>query len=192
MVDRLRLFWNRPLHDGDRLRLFTIAVALIAGAAGALTQLDRPAPQRPAPHRDTERTTAAPSVEAPANPGLTTAPAEEGSRTTVAVSQADVAASKRAARRFLAGYLPYTYGRRPVRRIDNATPALRRRLEAQRPRVPGAERRRTPRLDLLQSDSVGRDRAELVVVVDDGKRRYTVPLELTRARAGWQVARAGS
>ena len=192
MVDRLRLSWNRPLRDGDRLRLFAIAVALIAGAAAALTQLERPAPQRQARQPDTPRTTAPPSAEPPPSPVATPVPAEEGSRTTVAASRADVAASKRAARRFLAGYLPFTYGRRPARRIDNATTALRHRLEQQRPRVPAAERRRTPRLELLQSDSVGRDRAELVAVVDDGKHRYTVPLELTRARAGWQVARAGS
>jgi hypothetical protein len=37
VVDRLRLFWNRPLRDGDRPRLFAIVVALIATAAAMLT-----------------------------------------------------------------------------------------------------------------------------------------------------------
>jgi hypothetical protein len=43
VVDRLRLFWNRPLRDSDRPRLFAIAVALVAGVAAMLTQLERPA-----------------------------------------------------------------------------------------------------------------------------------------------------
>jgi hypothetical protein len=195
VIDQLRLLWNRPLDDGDRLRLFAIAVALIAGATALLTQLERP-------H-------ATPRSERPPNPSPTTAPPapagqlgprpavareqnEEGTRTPVLVSRADVAVSRRAARRFLAGYLPYTYGRTRARAIRSATPGLRRRLAMRRPRVPARERGRTPRLLLLQSDSVGHDHAEFVALVSDGRHRYTVALALIRARAGWRVDRAGS
>ena len=195
MIDRLRLFWNRPLHDADRPRLFAIAVALIAGAGTLLTQLERPgSPPRPTQPRDTPAA-ASPAPAPPPRPEPTAAPAEpsqEGTRTPVAVSPVDVAASKRAARRFLAGYLPYTYGHGRTQRIESATAALRGRLAAQRPRVPAREGRRTPRLVLLQSDAVGTRRAELVALVDDGERRYTVPLKLTHSAAGWRVDRAGS
>jgi hypothetical protein len=192
VVDRLRLLWNRPLRDGDRPWLFAAAVALIAAAAALLTQLDRPGPSPRAQPPDGPPAAGAPEAlltpvasPPPAEPG------EEGTRTPVAASRADVAASKRAARRFLARYLPFTYGRGKARRIRPATAALRRRLAAQRPRVPAGERRRSPRLVLLQSDAVGRRHAEFVALVGDGRRRYTVALELARTRAGWQVDRAG-
>ena len=38
----------------------------------------------------------------------------------------------------------------------------------------------------------GAARAELVALIRDGTRRYTVPLELTRGRAGWTVTAVGS
>jgi hypothetical protein len=195
MVDRLRLWWNRPLRDGERSRLFAIVVALIAAAAALLTQLDRPGPS---PHaQPPDRPPAAGASES--DPVLTpsasappTEPSEEGTRSPVATSRADVAASKQAAGRFLARYLPYTYGRGQVRRIRPATAALRRRLAGRRPRVPARERRRTPRLVLFQSDTVGHHRAALTALIDDGRRRYTVGLELVSAAAGWRVARVGS
>jgi hypothetical protein len=190
VVDLLRLFWHRPLRDGDRPRLFAIAVALIAGAAAMLTQLERPGgpavvpKPRPAPPASVPAATAAPTL-APSEP------AAEGARTTARPAHVDVTASKRAARRFLAGYLPYSYGRRGTRRIDAASPALRRRLAAERPRVPDTERARAPRLVLIQSDAVGPRSAGLVALVDDGRRRYTVALELTRTGGRWQVDHVG-
>jgi hypothetical protein len=195
VVDRLRLLWNRPLRDRDRPRLFAIAVALIAAAAAVLTGLERPAPSPRAQPPDDPPSVVSPAPEPVLTPAASAPPAqpsEEGTRTPVAASRADVAASKRAARRFLARYLPYTYGRGRARRIRPATPGLRRRLCAQRPRVPARDRRRAPRLVLLQSDTVGHRHAELVALVSDRRRRYPVALELARTRAGWQVDRVGS
>jgi hypothetical protein len=195
VVDRLRMVWNRPLRDGDRPRLFAIVVALIAGAAAVLTQIERPGPSPRAQPPDGPQApvaTAAEPVPKSAASVPPPAPKEEGTRTPVPASRADVAASKQAARRFLARYLPYTYGRGRARRIRPATAALRRRLAAQRPRVPARERRRRPWLVLLQSDTVGHRHTELVTLVGDGRRRYTVALELARTRAGWQVERVGS
>jgi hypothetical protein len=128
-------------------------------------------------------------------PAASSTPAEpsgKGTRSPVAASQADAAASKHAARRFLTGYLPYTYGHGRARRIRPATAALRRQLTTQRPRVPARQRRRTPRLVLLQSETVGHRHAALVAFVSDGRRRYTVALELERTGAAWQVDRVGS
>lgn len=195
MVDRLRQLWNRPLRDGDRPRLFAIAVALIAATAAVLTQLAGPSPVPP-PHR--AATTPVTKPQAPATAPAVTPdmkrgePSKEGTRTVVRPARADLRASKLAARRFLAGYLPYTYGRVRARAIRSATGALQRRLVADRPRVPAGERRRSPRLTLLQSNSVGHRHAELLALVDDGERRYTIALELARTATGWRVTRAGA
>ena len=192
MVDRLRLLWNRPLRDSDRPRLFAIAVALIAAAAAVLTQLERPGPSPRTQPPDGRPAAGAPApVLTPAASAPPAEPSKEGTRTPIASSHADVAASNHAARRFLAGYLPYTYGNGRARRIRPTTAALRRRLSANRPRVPARERRRRPRLVLLQSDAVGHHHAELVALVSDGRRRYTVALELSRAAASWRVERVG-
>jgi hypothetical protein len=195
VVDQLRQFLNRPLRDGDRLRLFAIAVVVIAGTAAILALLDdADSPPHPS------RAAATPLPSAPADPPATSpappatprAPSEEGNLPAGSQpSSADIAQSKRAARQFLAGYLPYTYGRGRARRIAAVTPELRDRLTRERPRVPVGERRRRPRLELLQSDGVSRDRAELVALVGDGKRRYTVPLRLARSPSGWRVTDLG-
>jgi hypothetical protein len=193
VVDRLRLLWNRPLREGDRPRLFAIVVALIAAAAALLTQLERPTPSPQVKASDAPPAAGAPEPAlTPAESAPAAEPSEEGTRTPVPASRADVAASKQTARRFLARYLLYTYGHGHARRIRSATDSLRRRLAVQRPRVPVRERRRRPRLVLLQSDSVGHRHAELVALVDDGRRRYTVALGLMRAGADWRVARVGS
>ena len=196
MIDRLRAFLNRPLRDTERRRLFVAAVAVILAGAGALALLDRArsapaAPEHAAPRRP--RLPAQPAASLRKTPLSLEAPSEEGTpRKELEGSRADVASTKRAARRFLAGYLAYTYGRRRARRIASASVALRRRLAAQPPRVPARERHRRPRVVLVQSNGVGRVRAELVALVRDGARRYTVPLELTRGRAGWTVTAVGS
>jgi hypothetical protein len=195
VVDRLRHLWNRPLRDGDRPRLFLIAIVLIAAAAAVLTQLDGPSPA-PRAHRAATSTVTKPQAPAAA-PALTPdmergEPSEEGTRTVVHPARTDVTTSKRAARRFLACYLPYTYGRVRARAIQSATGELQRRLVAQRLRVPAGERHRVPRLALLQSNSVGPRHAELLALVDDGKRRYTIALELIRTATGWRVTRVGA
>ena len=195
MIDRLRVLLNRPLRDTDRRRLFVAAVAVIVLGAGALALLDGPAPH---PQLEARSSSPAPPsaqpTDVPAEDAASVeAPSEERSpRPELESSRADVAATKRAARRFLAGYLAYTYGRRSARRIASASAQLRRRLAAHPPRVPPGERRRRPRVVLVQSNAVGRVRAELAAVVRDGARRYTVPLELTRGRAGWKVTAVGS
>jgi hypothetical protein len=192
MIDTLRLFLTRPLADRDRARLFAIAAGVIAAAAGLLALLDRPAPPQPA--------ATGPPPAAP-RPAATTAPptavierpSEEGRPpAAAAASHAEVRAAKRAARLFLAGYLPYSYGRGPARAIAGASPPLLRRLAHERPRVPAAERRRRARLVLLHADGAGKRAAAVVALVADGARRYTLPLELERARVGWRVTRVGS
>jgi hypothetical protein len=103
-----------------------------------------------------------------------------------------VAQAKRAARRSLADYLPYAYNQASARQIRAVSAQLRLRLTRDRPRVSAREQRRRPRMELLQAEGVSRRHAELMALVSDGARRYTVPLELERTSAGWTVTDVGS
>jgi hypothetical protein len=164
VIDRLRRFLERPLRDSDRPRLFALAVVLIVAAAAVLALFDDAgsAPDRPRPPAATPAPTAEP-ISKPAEPPPP--------------SRVDVARAKRVARRFLAGYLRYAYGRGSAREIEGASDELRARLAAERPRVPAAQRRRRARILLLQSEGT-----TVTALVSDGARRYTIPLELAGGR----------
>ncbi len=196
MIDRLRGALNRPVRDGDRGRLFVLAAFVVVAAAAAFALLDRPAPPREA-----DRAAGQPSP--PATPAAATAepvepvadgdaPSEQSRPSPESHgTREDVEAAKRAARRFLPGYLAYTYGRGRAADLEGASRELRRRLAAAPPRVPPAQRRRRPRLQLVQAQSVGRQAATVIAVVDDGAGTYTVPLELDVHRAAWLVTNVG-
>jgi hypothetical protein len=196
MVDRLRLFLDRPLRDSDRPRLFAAAVAAIVAAAAALALVDDAGPA-PTPARDAPASAgpAAPVRPPPALPAAATPTVtnEEGrpARGSIA-SRREIARAKRVARRFLRSYLRFSYGQASAGAIAGATGSLRRRLAKTRPRVPVQEGRRRPRVLLVQADGVTPARARLLGFVRDGRRRYTVPLALARTRAGWRVTSVGS
>jgi hypothetical protein len=198
VIDRARIALKRPLEDGDRSRLFALSAALIVAGALILAVIGR-APARPAKHVERRARAPTSAVPAPA-PALApvraeaTGPPSEESRPSAAleVSHHQLGAIKHTARVFLAGYLPFSYGRRSARRIRAASARLRARLAAQRPRVPARERRRRPRVVLLQLDGAGRAWAGVAALIDDRARRYTVPLTLARVGGAWQVTRAGS
>jgi hypothetical protein len=195
--DRLRLFLSRPLRDADRPRLFGLTVAVIAGAALAFALLGDGGPSSVRTGSAGPSSTPSGAAGPPDAPGqpvpLPDAPSEEGRLPAGhQTSQEDVAQASRSARRFLAGYLPYSYGRRSARRVEGASAALMRRLASERPRVPAAIRRRQPRLLLVQSAGVGLTRADMLALVTDGTGRYTVALELERTMAGWIVTDVGS
>jgi hypothetical protein len=184
VLDRLRLFLNRPLTDADRPRLFGLAVAVILLIALALTLLRNAGEGPPA------GTEAPPAATQPARAA---APSEDREPPdALAVTRADVSEVKRAARRFLAGYLPYSYGRRAPDAIVGATQQLRAELVSERPRAPAGAHHRRPRIVLLQTEGAGREHAGILALVNDGERRYTVPLELARLEAGWRVTDVGS
>jgi hypothetical protein len=189
VFDALRQYANRPLRDGDRVRLFVCAIAVILAAAGVLALLEGggPAPERAEAPRP--RPTATATV-APAGPTATATPvappSEEGPAKVA--SRAEVRAAKVAARRFLAGYLPFSYGHGRAREIRGASGELVRALAAQRPRVPHRIRERRARVRLLQSNGVDARAASLTAFVADGNGVYTVALELERAAGGrWTV-----
>jgi hypothetical protein len=108
------------------------------------------------------------------------------------VSRRQVEAAKWAVRRFLTGYLAYSYGQRDARRIPAASERLRTRLQRERARVSPEVRKRRPQLELLHAHGVAQRNGELVALVSDGSHSYSVQLELERAAAGWRVIDVGS
>lgn len=150
-----------PPRSGVRLAAgMLVALAALVLVAGALTGADeRPAraPQRE-PRVLGTRPGAAPPVEA---------------------------APLRAARRFLAGYLPYSRGRPGP--LPGATAALRAELRRGPPGGLRGARPRVASLDLVRREA---SRAVVIALIDGGAAPYQLPLELRRSR-GWRVAAIG-
>jgi hypothetical protein len=175
VIDRLRELAERPIADSERPRLFWLAAAILIAVAIVLIALG--------PSMSEERAPSAPPATAPSPPPATTPPAP-----------APVPpAAERSARRFLAGYLRFIYGRGRVDEIQAAATALRRRLARTRLRVPPAARRRHPRVVGLEAQRLPSGAVAVTAeVADGGVARYPVHLELRRTGRGWAVVAAGS
>jgi hypothetical protein len=192
VVDQLRVYLNRPLREGDRPKLFALAVAVIAAGVAVLSLLDDagPSQRRPEPTPAPSPVATASVTPGPAanpEPSPDAAPSEEGVPEAQA-SPAQIRAVKHAARTFLAGYLAYSYGQGKARRIRGAAPDLRKQLAAQPPVVPPSERRREPKVRLIQTEGVSPQAATLQALVADGARSYSVSLGLQRRAGGrWVV-----
>jgi hypothetical protein len=94
-----------------------------------------------------------------------------------------------AARRFLEGYLPYSYGKASASGITAAAPGLMRTLRAAPPRVPATVAKAHPRLLWVRAQASTRDRTiTAVAAVDDGQRRYKVPLEVREVDGRWTIS----
>lgn len=94
--------------------------------------------------------------------------------------------AKRAALRFLAGYLPFLYGRGSARSIDAVTPGLRRQLGPMRGLVTPVERRRHPRV--ISLTAVGQAPAGALataLVADAGVTTYALRITLRAGPNGW-------
>lgn len=196
MIDHLRALLNRPIADADRPRLFVAAatIILVAALVLALTSggRDDPRGKTAQPTASEPRAPAPPPVDEPTDSAALPVPSEEGEREEGAEpSRAQLAAAKRSARRFLDGYLAYTYGRADPRGIEAATAELRRALAADRPRVPATERRRRAEVETLQVDGANARRAGVLALVDDGRRRYSVRVQLARHGSEWRVTGVG-
>jgi hypothetical protein len=105
-----------------------------------------------------------------------------------AVAPREARAATAAARAFLAGYLPYSYGRSDAGRIRAAARRLLRELEASPPRVPGTVARARPRLISVRARAATSDLdVDVLAVVEDGQRRYSIPLAVRHAGRRWIV-----
>ena len=151
MVDRLRLLLDRPLRDSDRPRLFAFAVGVIVAAAAVLalvvTPGPRPRPRRPAAARPRHLA----HRRRPRLPRRRRRARKEGRARTDRLPPRDRARQARG-EAVPRGYLRFAYGQAPPGAITGAAPPLRRALAKARPRVPMQERRRRPRVLLVQTD----------------------------------------
>ena len=105
------------------------------------------------------------------------------------VSTAAMLQAHQVADRFLAGYLPFAYGRGGALAIRGITPALRRQLLRQRAQLTPVERRRRPRVVSLQT--IGTTPAFVVataVIDDGGLTTYHLRFALQLQAGGWAVS----
>jgi len=105
------------------------------------------------------------------------------------ISAGGLVAARRVAARFLAGYLPFLYGRGTARLIVGVTPGLRLRLGREPALVTPVERHRDPRVVSLTA--VGQTPAAVLataLVADGGVTAYAVRITLRAGRDGWLVS----
>ena len=140
----------------------------------------------------TARSTVA-STPAPAAPAPTQTTGGEGSEdqehdALTPAQQRAVHTAGTVARRFLAGYLPYSYGQGDADEIRSVARQLRAELAQDPPRVPPAlADKARPRVGRLQVSGTDRDRVILLAQVDDGQSRYAILLTVQRRDEQWIV-----
>lgn len=109
-------------------------------------------------------------------------------------SPAELARARVATRRFLAGYLPYLYGRAPARRVADVSSSVAASLRRSRVHVTPAQRRRHPRLVALML--IGQTPGSVIAtarVADGGVAAYPLTFTLEQRTDGsWVVADLGN
>ena len=172
MTGRLVAALDRRSQTTRRLMLPAVALGVLLVVASALAPSPHPA------HR---------SVAPPARPARTRRrPTARGARP---ISRGELATARDTAARFLAGYLPFLYGRGSARSINAVTPDLRVQLS----RVPGlvtpVERRRDPRVVSLAVVGQAPDVVlATALVADGGVTTYALRIMLRPGRDGWLVS----
>jgi len=135
------------------------------------------------PHRGHRRPAVPPRPVAPGSPQ------PPPPRVPPPVSRAAMLQARRVADRFLAGYLPFAYGRGSALAIRGITPVLRRELLGQRAQLTPVERRRRPRVLSLQT--IGTTPAFVVATAtidDGGVSTYRLRFTLQRDAGRWAVS----
>jgi hypothetical protein len=172
MIGRMVAALGRSSRTRRRVTLAAVGLVVLLVVASALAPSPHPA-DRPVPP--------------PAGPARTRrAPTAHGSRS---ISPGGLVAARRVAARFLAGYLPFLYGRGTARSIVGVTPDLRRRLIRVRGLVTPVERHRDPRVVSLTA--VGQAPAAVLataLVRDGGVTAYALRLVLRSGGDGWLVS----
>jgi hypothetical protein len=99
-----------------------------------------------------------------------------------------VSEASSAARAFLAGYLPYSYGQADAAGIRSAASELRDELQRNPPRVPPAKAAKAkPRVRRLEVSGLDTGRVILLAQVDDGESRYATLITVNRRADRWIV-----
>ena len=175
-------------------------VALTAGAA-LLAGCGLSDPYAPTTSAPSSTSTSPPTRTAQATaPAVATTPAPQprrpaGAGPALSPSQAATRrAATRAARTFLRGYLPYSYGQHSPPAIHAASPALRRELAVSPPRVPAVLRRNArPRVTQIELVEIVGNRVFLSAQVDERRRdrphapRYALSLTVVDRGGRWVV-----
>jgi len=172
MIGWLVAALGRRSRTTRRLTLAALGLVVLLVVASALGPARHPAHRPVAPPAVPTRTHRTPTVG--------------GSRPS---SSGGLVAAKRVAARFLAGYLPFLYGRGSARSIEAVTPGLRRQLSRMRGLVTPVERQRHPRLVSLTA--VARSPAAILataLVADGGVTTYALRIMLRGGRGGWLVS----
>lgn len=161
-----------------RLRRVVVAVGALLALGAVMAALTLTAPHSGHEHRRTPRRPAA-RGSSQASPRRLPPP----------VSTAAMLHARRSAERFLAGYLPFAYGRGSALAVRGVTPALRGQLLRQRAQVTPVERRRRPRVVSLQLVGTTPLFVVATAVIDDGGvARYRVRFTLSRSADRWAVS----
>ena len=172
MTGRLVAAFARRSRIARRLTLAALGLVVLLVVASVL------APARHRAHRP---------VAPPAVPTRTQrTPTAGGSRP---ISAGGLVAARWVAARFLAGYLPFLYGRGSARSIEAVTPGLRLQLSRMRGLVTPVERQRHPRVVWLTA--VTQSPAAILataLVADGGVTTFALRIMLSAGRGGWVVS----
>lgn len=173
-----------------RLTVAAIVLASAAGVGACGDEYTQGAGVYSATTATAGQTATASTLPAPVQ--TTDAGGTESSETggLTAIQRSAVRAASTAARRFLAGYLPYSYGRRHADSIRSVAPALKRTLARNAPRVPPAlAEKARPRVKNLEVSGVTDDRHVILMAqIDDGQSSYVALLTLERQGRRWAVS----
>ena len=125
----------------------------------------------------------------PPGPAPARSPNTSARRLPPPVSVAQLGLARRVAERFLAGYLPFAYGRGSALTIRGVTPGLRRQLVGrQRAQLTPVERRRRPRVVSLQTIGTTPLFVVATATIDDGGvATYRLRFTVSRFAGGWAV-----
>lgn len=181
MIGGLRALLRRPIVPDRRRLAFAVAATVVAAVALVPLLAERSGREGRTPARPLAR---GPGVVAP-RPAVTTA-------RTRARMQRDAAAdaddARSLVRSFLPSYLAYAYGRRDARKLrEHVHETLWLELTRRRPRVPPHLRELRPRVTHLRITATRPGAVRFEATVDDGERRYTIPVVAAELSGRWQI-----
>lgn len=172
MTGRLVAALGRRSPATRRLTLAALGLVVLLVVASAVAPSRHPAHRPASPAAVPTRARRTPTVggSRPSSPG-------------------GLVGARRVAARFLAGYVPFVYGRGSARSIEAVTPAVRRQLSRMWGLVTPVERQRHPRVVSLTA--VAQSPAaiqETALVTDGGVATYALRIMLRAGPNGWMVS----
>jgi hypothetical protein len=160
-----------------RIRRLLVAVGALLALGAVMAALTLTAPRSAHKRHPT-----------PPPPVASRSPQNSPHRPGPPVSNVAMGEARRAAERFLAGYLPFAYGRGSALAVRGITQTLRRQLLSQRAQPTPVERRRRPRVVSVQTIGTTPTFVVATAVIDDGGvATYRLRFTLSRSAGRWAV-----